>query len=95
MGSAVSSAAGAAAFLRERLARVYSDADPGDPILKAFQEVVRDRRIPACYPEELLEGLAMGVPVISTALNGARPRVPQLSSSDDWNQPRCWSEPSR
>jgi 15-cis-phytoene synthase len=44
---------------RERLARVYSDDDPGDPILKAFQEVVRDRRIPACYPEELLEGLAM------------------------------------
>jgi NTE family protein len=24
-----------------------------------------------------------------------RPRVPQLSSSEDWNQPRCWSEPSR
>ena len=25
--------------------------------------------------------------------NGAPPRVPQLSRSDDWNQPRCWSEP--
>ena len=23
------------------------------------------------------------------------PRVPQDSSSEDWNQPRCWSEPSR
>ncbi len=34
-------------------------------------------------------------PWVSTALNGARPRVPQASSSDDWNQPRCWSEPSR
>jgi len=44
---------------RDRLARVYGDGDPGDPILRAFQEVVRDRRIPACYPEELLEGLAM------------------------------------
>ena len=44
---------------RDRLARVYSDADPGDPILRAFQEVVRDRRIPSCYPEELLEGMAM------------------------------------
>lgn len=44
---------------RERLGRVYGGADPGDPILRAFQEVVRDRRIPACYPEELLEGLAM------------------------------------
>ncbi len=22
-------------------------------------------------------------------------RVPQLSSSEEWNQPRCWSEPSR
>ncbi|HEX9186750.1 MAG TPA: phytoene/squalene synthase family protein [Vicinamibacteria bacterium] len=44
---------------RERLARVYSDGDPGDPILKAFQEVVRARRIPVCYPEELLAGLGM------------------------------------
>src|ERR1700682_1966582 len=34
-------------------------------------------------------------PWVSTISNGARPRVPQLSSSDDWNQPRCWSEPSR
>src|SRR4029077_5727815 len=34
-------------------------------------------------------------PWVSTTSNGARPRVPQLSSSDEWNQPRCWSEPSR
>src|SRR3954463_2794948 len=34
-------------------------------------------------------------PCVSTASNGATPRVPQLSSSEDWNQPRCWSEPSR
>src|SRR5437763_3906352 len=34
-------------------------------------------------------------PWVSTMSNGARPQVPQLSSSDDWNQPRCWSEPSR
>ena len=34
-------------------------------------------------------------PCVSTMSNGARPRVPQLSRSEDWNQPRCWSEPSR
>src|SRR6267378_3279519 len=34
-------------------------------------------------------------PCVSTTSKGARPRVPQLSSSEDWNQPRCWSEPSR
>ncbi len=34
-------------------------------------------------------------PWVSTALYGAWPRVPQLSSNDDWNQPRCWSVPSR
>ena len=28
-------------------------------MLRAFQEVARDRRIPACYPEELLAGLGM------------------------------------
>ena len=32
---------------------------------------------------------------MSTTSKGARPRVPQLSNSDEWNQPRCWSEPSR
>ena len=34
-------------------------------------------------------------PCVSTTSNGARPRVPQLSKSEEWNQPRCWSEPSR
>ena len=30
-------------------------------------------------------------PCVSTTSKGARPRVPQLSSSEEWNQPRCWS----
>ena len=34
-------------------------------------------------------------PCVSTTSKGARPRVPQLSSSEEWNQPRCWSLPSR
>ena len=34
-------------------------------------------------------------PWVRTVSKGARPRVPQLSSSELWNQPRCWSEPSR
>ena len=34
-------------------------------------------------------------PCVSTTSKGARPREPQDSKSDDWNQPRCWSEPSR
>src|SRR2546426_2618223 len=29
-----------------------------------------------------------------TALYGGAPRVPTDSRSEDWNQPRCWSEPS-
>jgi phytoene synthase len=44
---------------RQRLALVYAEATPADSILRAFQEVVTDRRIPRCYPEELLAGLAM------------------------------------
>ena len=28
-------------------------------------------------------------------VKGARPRVPADSNSDEWNQPRCWSEPSK
>ena len=34
-------------------------------------------------------------PWVSTTSNGAPPRVPHDSSSEEWNQPRCWSEPSR
>jgi phytoene synthase len=46
---------------REQLALLYMGAPTTDPILSAFQEVARDRQIPSCYPEELLEGLAMDV----------------------------------
>lgn len=46
---------------REQLARLYAGTPTTDPILAAFQEVVRERQIPACYPEELLQGLAMDV----------------------------------
>src|SRR6266511_3725471 len=34
-------------------------------------------------------------PCVSTDLYGGRPRVPTASRSEEWNQPRCWSEPSR
>ena len=38
---------------------------------------------------------AMTKPWVSTWSNGARPRVPMPTSSELWNQPRCWSLPSR
>jgi len=47
--------------LRDQLARLYAGAPTADPVLGAFQEVARERRIPSCYPEELLDGLAMDV----------------------------------
>src|SRR3990167_8775408 len=34
-------------------------------------------------------------PCVSNALKGARPLMAQPVSRLDWNQPRCWSEPSR
>ena len=34
-------------------------------------------------------------PCVSTSRNGGRPRVPRPTSSELWNQPRCWSLPSR
>ena len=34
-------------------------------------------------------------PWVSSALYGAWPSIAQPVSSDEWNQPRCWSEPSR
>src|SRR5690606_8016412 len=34
-------------------------------------------------------------PWVSSALYGGRPYSMQPVSSDEWNQPRCWSEPSR
>ena len=34
-------------------------------------------------------------PCVRTARNGGAPRVPRPTSSELWNQPRCWSLPSR
>ncbi len=34
-------------------------------------------------------------PWVSTVSKGAVPVVPTAVRIDDWNQPRCWSEPSR
>ena len=34
-------------------------------------------------------------PCVSTSRNGGRPRVASATSSELWNQPRCWSLPSR
>ncbi len=34
-------------------------------------------------------------PCVSSALYGGRPSSIEAVSSDEWNQPRCWSEPSR
>ena len=47
--------------LRDQLALVCAGDPAADPIQLAFQEVVRERRIPSCYPEELIEGIAMDV----------------------------------
>jgi hypothetical protein len=74
-----------------------------------FGEVGASRRISAPFLSAMTCGASvlpsdfdilrpwssMTKPWVSTALYGARPRVPQLSKSEDWNQPRCWSEPSR
>src|SRR4030095_749416 len=34
-------------------------------------------------------------PCVKSALYGGTPFSMQETSSDEWNQPRCWSEPSR
>src|SRR5262245_26063254 len=34
-------------------------------------------------------------PCVRSVLYGARPDTPTLVVSEDWNHPRCWSEPSR
>ena len=34
-------------------------------------------------------------PCVKTLLKGAFPIEPSAGRSDSWNQPRCWSEPSR
>ena len=53
--------AAALARQREQLALLYAGTPTTDPVLSAFQEVARERQIPSCYPEELLEGMAMDV----------------------------------
>jgi 15-cis-phytoene synthase len=53
--------AAALAGLHGQLDRLYSGQPIGDDVEDAFQEVVRERQIPSCYPEELLLGLAMDV----------------------------------
>jgi phytoene synthase len=45
--------------LERELASVYSGEALADPILAAFQDVVRRRAIPLEYPAELLRGMAM------------------------------------
>lgn len=47
--------------LRDELDEVYGDADLADPVLGAFQKIVRAYRIPRDYPQELVEGMAMDV----------------------------------
>jgi phytoene synthase len=51
----------ALAGLALRLEHLYLDARAVDPVELAFQEVIRERAIPKCYPSELLAGLAMDV----------------------------------
>lgn len=53
--------AGALAALRAELDAVYAGRRLGDPLLAAFQQVVRARAIPRAYPEELLAGMRMDV----------------------------------
>jgi phytoene synthase len=47
--------------LQARLEALYRSELAADPVEAAFQEVVRERAIPACYPAELLAGLQMDV----------------------------------
>lgn len=49
----------AVASLRRELDGIYAGEAPSDPILAAFQDVVRRRNIPREYPEELLAGMEM------------------------------------
>ncbi len=45
--------------LHAELNEVYQGATPDDPILLAFQELVRRRDIPLAYPTELVAGMEM------------------------------------
>jgi phytoene synthase len=49
----------AVAALRYELDCLYAGEAPADPILAAFQDVIRRRSIPREYPEELLAGMEM------------------------------------
>jgi phytoene synthase len=45
--------------LRAELASIYDGEAQAEPVLGAFQDVVRRRGIPQEYPRELIEGMAM------------------------------------
>lgn len=45
--------------LRRELDDVYAGRPLGEPVLRAFQRVVLERRVDRTYPEELLRGLQM------------------------------------
>lgn len=47
--------------LREELTSIFSDEKQTDPILQAFQVVVKQRRLPRLYCDELLSGMGMDV----------------------------------
>jgi 15-cis-phytoene synthase len=49
----------AVASLRRELGAIYAGEAQPNPILAAFQEVVRQRNIPREYPDELLSGMEM------------------------------------
>jgi 15-cis-phytoene synthase len=51
----------ALARLEHELDRLYGGLPLSDPVLSAFQRVVKSRRIPEEYPRALLRGLAMDV----------------------------------
>jgi phytoene synthase len=54
-------AASALARSRRELDEIYNGDLPADPVLSAFRKVVLERRLPAAYPADLLEGMAMDV----------------------------------
>ena len=49
----------AVALLNHELAAIYAGEVQADPVLAAFQAIVRARRIPRTYPAELLAGMEM------------------------------------
>jgi len=44
---------------RDSLREIYEGEEPADPVGRAFREVVRERRIPRLYPDEMLAGFEM------------------------------------